>query len=88
MAGRARRPVVLSPVATIRRNFITKGFFGGNRGWLVAGGVVYLAGFLRRTVGRNEVFAAREVLRPGEFITIRTIVPPTRKERRATKRSA
>jgi hypothetical protein len=88
MARTARRPTLLSPTALVRRNAIYKGFLGGSRGWMVLGGIFWFATFLRRTLGKNEVIVASEVLRPGEFVTIRTIAPPTRAQRRAAKTSA
>ena len=88
MARRARRPTVLSPTALIRRNAIYKGVLGGSRGWMVLGGIFWFGTFLRRTLGKNPVVVATEVLRPGEFVTIRTISPPTRAQRRAAKTSA
>lgn len=88
MARAARRPTLLSPTALVRRNAIYKGFLGGSRGWMVLGGIFWFATFLRRTLGKNEVVVASEVLRPGEFVTIRTIAPPTRAQRRAAKTSS
>ena len=88
MARPARRPGVLSPSALIRRNAIYKGFLGGNRGWLVLGGTFWAARFLRKSLGRSEVIAATEILRPGQTITIRTITPTTRRQRRAGRSDA
>jgi hypothetical protein len=87
MARSARRPTVLSPSALVRRNAIYKGVLGGSRAWMVLGGMFWFATFLRRTLGKNPVTVATEVLRPGEFVTIRTIAPPNRAQRKAAKTS-
>ena len=63
-----------------------KGLLGGSRGWLVAGGVVWSARVLRRMFGRRPEIAATEVLKPGQFVTIRALAPLTRAERKAAKR--
>jgi hypothetical protein len=55
---------------------------------MVLGGIFWFGTFLRRTLGKNPVVVATEVLRPGEFVTIRTISPPTRAQRKAAKTSA
>lgn len=83
-----RRATLLSPVALVRRNGLYKGGFGGSKGWLAAGGAVWVAGYVRRSLGKNEEVAAIEKLKPGEFVTIRTITPPTRSQRKADKRAA
>lgn len=87
MARSARRPTLLSPTALVRRNAIYKGVLGGSRPWMVLGGIFWFATFLRRSLGKNPVLVATEVLRPGEFVTIRTISPPTRAQRKAAKTS-
>jgi hypothetical protein len=84
----ARRRGILSPSYFIRRAGIYKGLLGGSKGWLAAGGVFWGARFIKKTFGRSEEFAASEVLKPGQFITIEALLPPTRKERKATKRAS
>lgn len=82
-----RRPALLSPTAYVRRAGFYKGLMGGSRGWLVAGGLFYGLRKVRTTFGRTEEIAAVERLKPGEFVTIRTIVPATRRQRRAAGKS-
>ena len=82
MARATRRPGLLSPTALVRRNAIYKGLFGGSKGWMVVGGVFWLVRFLRGAAGKNEVIVANEVLKPGEFVTIRTIAPTSRRAAR------
>ena len=84
----ARRPAFLSPSYLVRRNAVYKGLFGGQRGWLALGGLIWGTRFVKKTLGRSEEYAATEVLKPGEFVTIRAIPVPTRKERKAAKRAA
>ena len=88
MAAAARRPGLLSPSALVRRNAVYKGFLGGSRGWMIVGGTFWAARFMRKSLGKNEVFAASEILKPGDSILIRTIVPPSRKAAKAAKKSA
>lgn len=82
-----RRPAFLSPSYLIRRNAIYKGMFGGQRGWLALGGLIWGTRFIKKTLGRSEEHAATEVLQPGQFVTIRAIPTPTRKERKTAKRA-
>ena len=74
-----------SPSAFVRRRAVSRGLLGGSRGWLAVGAVVWGARLIKRFAGRSEEIAATEVLRPGEFVTIRAIAPPTRRQRRAAK---
>jgi hypothetical protein len=85
--ARSVRPRIFSPFTYARRAFVSRGLLGGNRTWLVIGGTVWAGRLIRRTVGRAETIAATEVLKPGEFVTIRTIQPPTRHERKAARRA-
>ncbi|MGD9702618.1 MAG: hypothetical protein AB7Q42_07600 [Acidimicrobiia bacterium] len=87
MAAR-RRPGVLSPFAYARRAGVYRGLLGGDRTWLALGGIVWGGRMIRKTLGRSETIAATEVLKPGEFVTIRTIEPPTRRERKSARRGA
>jgi hypothetical protein len=96
VARRRRRNVFVSLARSHRyrspRRFIshqvaTRGLYGESRGWRTMWYLVTIGGLVRRTFGRNPEVAAVEVLQPGEHLTLRTITPPTRKERRAAKRS-
>ena len=62
-----------------------RGVLGGSRGWMAVGGVFWGARLMRRYFGRGEEIAATEVLQPGQFVTIRAIAAPTRRERKAAK---
>jgi hypothetical protein len=84
----ARRPPLLSPFAFARRAAISRGVLGGNRTWLTIGGVVWAGRLVRKLFGRIETVAAIEVLHPGQFVMISAIEPPSRRARRAARRSA
>ena len=84
MAG--RRPRLLSPFAYARRNAIYKGVLGGERGWLVVGGVVWGARLLKKALGKNEEVVTVERLEPGQWMSLRAIPAPTRRERKAARR--
>ena len=85
--ARCVRPWVLSPFVYARRAFVYRGLLGGSRAWMVVGGTFWVGRLIRQMVGRTETIAAREVLAPGQFVTIRTIRPPTRHERKAARRA-
>ena len=85
--ARSVRPRIFSPFVYARRAFVYRGLLGGSRAWMVLGGTFWVGRLIRQMVGRTETIAAREVLSPGQFVTIRTIRPPTRPERKAARRA-
>jgi hypothetical protein len=78
-----RRPSYLSPFALARRNGLYKGVLGGDRRWLVVGGVVWGARFLRKSLGKSEQVVALEKLEPGQWMSVRAISPAERKAEKA-----
>jgi hypothetical protein len=78
---------MLSPTTIMRRNAIYKGLLGGSRGWLYVGGAVWVLHVVRRTLGRAETIAAVEVLRPGQGLVLRTIVPATSQQRKVARKA-
>jgi hypothetical protein len=87
VARRATKDKSLSPLAALRRNSITKGFFGGSSGWMAVGVVVWGGRLLRKAVGRREEIVATEKLEPGQRLELRTIPPVTRGERKAARQA-
>jgi hypothetical protein len=83
----ARRPRLLSPVAYARRNGLYKGLLGGDRRWLAIGGALFLLRGARRTLGRTEQVVTVEKMEPGQWMSLRTIPAPTRRERKAARRA-
>jgi hypothetical protein len=81
------RARALSPTAALRRKALTKGLIGGSRGWVAVGVAVYGPRLLKKALGRNEVFVAKEVLKPGDSLYLRAIEPQTRAQRRAARRA-
>lgn len=53
-----------------RRNAVTEGILGGNRRWLVLGGVAWGLRAVGWAVRRDERVVFRETLRPGEQLLI------------------
>ena len=47
----------LRPTYIARRLFITRGIFGGSRGWLAVGGSVWFSRWLKGFLGRGEPHA-------------------------------
>ena len=55
---------------------------------MAVGAVVWGGRFIRKAFGRTEKVVATEVLRPGQVLRLEAIAPPTRGERRATRRAS
>ncbi len=83
-----RKPSLLSPSAYLRRGALYKGLFGGRRGWMAVGAMLWTPRLLKRLLGRNEEVVATEKLKPGQFVRLEAIAPPTKRERKAAARSA
>ncbi len=83
-----RRPSMLSPFALARHNAIYKGVLGGDRKWMYIGGAVWGVRSLRKALGRSEQIVALEKMEPGQWMSLRTIAPTTRRQRRAAEKSA
>jgi hypothetical protein len=81
-----RRGGRLSPIRLARRTAFYRGLLGGNRTWMAVGGGLWLGRSARRAFGRTEEHVALDELKPGQGIEIRTIVPPTRRQRRQARR--
>jgi hypothetical protein len=82
----ARSTRVFSPTAVLRRNAVSKGLFGGSRGWLAVGAVVWGPRLMKRAFGRTEKVVATEVLKPGQALYLEAIPQETRAQRRAARR--
>ena len=79
-----RRLLSVSRVA--RRNALSKGLLGGQRGWLALGALFWGGRAMRKALTRQETFVTMERLEPGQSVTLTAITPPTRRERRAGRR--
>ena len=82
-----RRSTLLSPTALLRRSALYKGFFGGSRGWMAIGVVLWGPRLARKYFGKHPEIVAIERLRAGQFVRLESIAPPTRKQRKALKRA-
>ena len=85
--ARTRRPSYLSPIAYARRNGLYKGLLGGDRRWLIVGGILWGLRTLRKAFGRVETVVTVEKMEPGQWMSLRTIEPLSRRERRKAARS-
>ena len=83
----ARRASLLSPTAFLRRSALYKGLFGGHRGWLAVGAVMWAPKLFKRFFGKREEVIATEKLTAGQFVRLESIRPPTRRERKAIQRA-
>ena len=84
MAG---KPSLLSPSVYLRQRSLQKGLFGGHRGWMAVGVMVWGPRLVKRFLGRHEELIATERLRPGQSIQLEALRPPTRRERKAAQRA-
>ena len=82
------RSRLLSPGVFIRRAALYKGLFGGHRGWLAVGAVIWSRGFVKKAMGKNQEIVATEVLKPGQFLRLEAIPAPSRKQRKAARNAA
>ncbi len=86
MAVPQRRPGFLSPAYLIRSRAISKGVFGGSRGWQIIAGLIFTRQALKRIFGRTAETLINEPLKPGESMTITTI--PVGKRSRRSRRAS
>ena len=61
--------------------------FGGNRGWMAVGAVLWGPRLFRKVFGKQEQVIAIEKLTAGQYVSVESIPPPTRKQRKASKRA-
>jgi hypothetical protein len=87
-APAGRGPSVLSPIRLAHSRGFYRGVVGGSTGWAIVYVTITGARMVRRVFGKHPEVAAIERLEPGQFVTIRAIAPPTRRERKAAKLSA
>ena len=83
-----RKSSLFAPTAILRQRSLQRGLFGGHRGWMAVGVLVWMPRVLKRLAGRNEELIATERLSPGQTIQLTAVGPPTRSERKAAKRAA
>jgi hypothetical protein len=88
MAAARRRPSYLSPFALARRNGLYKGLIGGDRRWLAVGGTLWGLRLLRKAMGKSEQVVAVEKLKPGEWMSLRTISPAEQHAERLAAKQA
>lgn len=70
----------------VRNAAIYRGLLGGSRPWLVVFGFFAVGRARRAVFGRTPVTVAREVLLPGQAVTITPLgKPPSRRERRRAR---
>ena len=80
-------PKLLRPSVIMRRNATYKGLLGGHKGWLAVGVVLWSKSFLKKTLGRNEEILTTEKLTKGQFLRIDVVHPPSRRQRKKTRRA-
>lgn len=76
---------LLSPAIIIRRNALQKGLLGGNRGWLAVFLALWMKGVLKKHTAKQSEVVAVERLTAGQFVSVRSIAPLTRRQRRALR---
>ncbi len=78
----ARRSRLLSPSVFLRNGAIYKGFLGPSRGWKIVGALIFGRRALKKLFGRSEETLTVETLKPGQFVRIDAVKPPTRRQRK------
>jgi len=84
----ARRSSLFAHSAVLRQRSLQRGLFGGHKGWMAVGVLVWAPRVLKRLGGRQQELIATERLLPGQSIQLTAITPPTRREMKAAKRAA
>jgi hypothetical protein len=79
-----RRYTLYSPRAGFRRRLYRRS--RSNRAFAGLSGMLVIFRFLRQASRRQVEVAALDRLAPGQTIVVRTIEPPTRRQRRAARR--
>jgi hypothetical protein len=87
MAVKRRSFLFIRPSYIIRSRAMTQGVFGGQRFWQVVAAVVFGRQILKSVLGKHPEVLARDVLAPGESITVRTMPRPDTGRRARRKAS-
>lgn len=66
----------------LRTRGIKDGIFGGRRGWLTLGLVMWAGRLLRKMSSRGSELVAMEKLEPGQSITVSALAPEAKARRR------
>ena len=66
-----------------RRRAITDGVFGGNRRWLVLGGLAWALRAYQYASSRQPEVVYRAEIRPGETLVLERQAPKTKRGRRS-----
>lgn len=75
---------ILRPIRIIKRKAITKGLFGGDRKWLLLGGIVFVSGRIRSLLGFGEPEPVYiEELEAGQRVVVAHEQPRGRRKRRS-----
>jgi hypothetical protein len=82
-----RRSRLISPSILVRRAALTNGVLGRSRVWRFVAVVLFGWRFLSRFLVRQEEVLTIDRLAPGESITVRTIRPDRRRDRRRRSRA-
>jgi hypothetical protein len=74
-----------STIAIVRRNAMQRGLIGGSKGWLAVFVAISARSFLKKHAGRQMEVVSTEVLTKGQAVSVRSIPPLTRRQRRALR---
>jgi hypothetical protein len=79
-----RRALSLSRL--IRSRALQRGILGSSPLWRAIALVVFGRRFLKKIFGKNPQYLGTEKLTAGQLVQIESIAPPSRRERRGTRR--
>ena len=77
-------PYSMRPAVIIRRQAIWRGLFGTSIFWKIVAGWVFGRSTLKRYFGKQPDDLGKHRLKTGQFLTINTYVPLSRREQRRT----
>jgi hypothetical protein len=80
---------ILRPIRLIKRRALTKGLFGGDRKWLVLGGIVFAGGKIRDLFGfgEPEPVYVEEIERNERMIVAHSATSKRKKRRKSRSKS-
>ncbi len=77
-------PYSMRPAVIIRRRAIWRGLFGSSMFWKIVAGWVFGRSTLKKMFGKQPEYLGKTRLKTGQFVTVSTFAPLSRKEQRRT----
>jgi hypothetical protein len=78
---------LLNPLWVLRRNALLRGFFAGNKSWMIVGAVLWTPILVRKALGRHSEHVAFDRLAIGHVLRIEVLPQDTKVQRKAYRRT-